>query len=602
MSNPLLEMQGLPPFSAIRPEHVEPAIDQVLADNRRAVDEILARGEYSWTGLIEPLERIDDRLGRIWSPVRHMNAVVNSEALRKAYNACLPKLSDYGTELGQREDLHGAYRQLKESPEYAELGEAQRKVIEDALLDFHLNGVDLAPEKKQRLKAIQQRLAELQSRFEEHLLDATHAWEKHVEDAQSLKGLPETARDLLAHNARQKSLDGWLINLEFPSYYAVMTHADDRTLRETVYTAYVTRASELGDKREWDNGPLMGEILALRQEAAGLLGFANYAERSLVRKMARSPQEVLDFLRDLARRARPAAEKELETLQAFARQELGLNELQAWDLGYAAEKLKQSRYALSSEELKPYFPVDRVLDGLFQLTSRLYGVRFTEVKDVDVWHPDVRFFEIRDEAGKLRAQFYLDLYARAHKRGGAWMDECMSRMQTAEVDQIPVAYMTCNSNPPVGGRPALFTHDEVITLFHEFGHGLHHMLTRIDYPSVSGINGVEWDAVELPSQFMENWCWEREPLDLFARHYETGEPLPDDLYDKLRATKTFQAGMQTLRQVEFALFDMRVHLEYRDGGSGWIQQILDEVRDEVAVVRPPAFNRFQYGFSHIFAG
>ncbi|MDX5332606.1 MAG: oligopeptidase A [Gammaproteobacteria bacterium] len=605
MSNPLLEMQGLPPFSRIRPEHVEPAIDHQLAGNRALLERLLEAGKatgYTWDNLIAPLEQAEDRLSRIWSPVQHMNSVVNSEALREAYNRCLPKLTEYGTEIGQNAALYQAFKSIAEGPGFERLDAAQQKTIRDALRDFHLSGVDLPEADKARYKAIQQELSRLQSRYEENLLDATNAWTRQVTDEAELAGLPDSARDMAAQAASEREMDGWVFTLDFPSYYAVMTYADSRDLREEMYSAYSTRASDQGGHPEWDNSDLMEQILALRHEAAGLLGYASYAHKSVATKMADDPKTILDFLRDLAGRSKPGAMREIEELRAFAATELGLDDLQAWDIGYASEKLQQQRYAISQEDLKPYFPVDQVLKGLYELVGRLYGVSIRPVEGVDTWHPDVRFYEVRDEDGEPRARFYLDLYARSKKRGGAWMDDCMGRMRTPEGLQLPVAYMTCNSTPPVGDKPALFTHDEVITLFHEFGHGLHHMLTQVDYPAVSGINGVEWDAVELPSQFMENWCWEREALDLFAAHWQTGERLPDALFDKLIATRNYHAAMMMVRQIEFALFDMRIHLEYDPARGGRIQEILDEVRAEVAVVQPPAFNRFQHGFSHIFAG
>jgi oligopeptidase A len=603
VSNPLLSLEGLPPFSEIRPEHVEPAIDALIQHNRQGIEDLLAGGgPFTWDTLIEPLEIMEDRLSRAWSPVRHMNAVVNSDALRDAYNACLPKLSDYATELGQNRTLYEAYRSLRDSVAFESLDTGQRKTIDDALRDFHLSGVDLPPERQQRFKAIQQELTRLQSKFEENLLDATHAWTRHFTDSTRLSGLPESALDLGRQNAAQQGKDGWVFNLEFPSYQAIMTYADDRELRRDFYHGYTTRASDQAAHPEWDNSKILCAVLRLRREAAGLLGYPSYAHKSLATKMADTPEQVLEFLHDLAQRSRPAAVRDYDELKAFARAELGLDRLEAWDVGYAGEKLRQSRFAISQEDLKPYFPVDRVLSGLFALVQRLYGVVIERDDHADVWHPDVRFYEIRDEQGRLRAQFYLDLYARPKKRGGAWMDECVNRLRTQDWVQLPVAYMTCNSSPPLGDKPALFTHDEVLTLFHEFGHGLHHMLTRVDYPSVAGINGVEWDAVELPSQFMENWCWEREALNLFAGHYETGEPLPEDLYQRLLSTKHFQAGMQMVRQLEFALFDMRIHLELESPSAGDVQRLLDEVRAEVAVVEPPDFNRFQHGFSHIFAG
>jgi oligopeptidase A len=604
MDNPLLNMQGLPAFSQIRPEHIEPAIDTLLAENRARIDELLTKsGKYTWENLIHPLEMMDDRLSRVWSPVRHMNSVVNSEALRVAYNACLPRLSEYGTELGQNERLFQAYQSIRNSDTFARLDVAQRKTIEDALRDFRLSGVHLPAADKERLKAIQQELSRAQSKFEENLLDATRAWKKHITDEAKLSGLPESALAMAQQTARNNGLKGWQLTLETPSFIAVMTYADDRELRRELYTAHNTRASDQGPHAgRWDNSEVMEQILRLRYEAARLLGFANYADKSFATKMAESPHQVIEFINDLVQRAKPVAEQELADLRSFAAAELGITDLQPWDIAYVSEKLRQRRYALSQEDLRPYFPVDRVLAGLFGLVQRLYGFNIEQRNEVDTWHPDVRFYQITDANGTVRGQFYLDLYAREHKRGGAWMDECANRMRTESGVQIPVAYMTCNSSPPIDGKPALFTHDEVITLFHEFGHGLHHMLTLVDYPEVSGINGVEWDAVEMPSQFMENWCWEREALDLFAKHYQTGEPLPDDLYRKLIAARHFLAGMQMLRQLEFALFDLRLHLEYDPQQGGRIQALVDEVRDAVAVVKPPSFVRFQHGFAHIFAG
>ncbi len=605
MSNPLLEMEGLPPFRHILPEHVEPAIDTVLARNRTRLEALLAQdGPYSWQNLVQPLEEMEDRLERVWSPVSHMNAVVNSEPLREAYNACLPKLSEYATEMGQNRRLYRAFRNIAESEDFARLEPAQQKVIDNALRDFRLAGVDLPPEKQQRYREIQQRLARLTSKFEENLLDATQAWTKHITDERRLAGLPESARAQARQAAAQRDLEGWLFTLEFPSYYAVMTYADDRELRRETYEAYVTRASDQGPHAgKWDNGPIMEEILALRHELARLLGYTNFAERSLATKMAPSPEKVMAFLRDLADRSLGQAREELEALRRFAREHHGVETLEAWDISYYSEKQRQHLYALSDEDLRPYFPENRVIPGLFEVVKRLYGLDIRRLEGIETWHEDVRFYEIRDGEGRLRGQFYLDLYARPKKRGGAWMDVCISRMRRTDgTVQTPVAYLTCNLTPPVGDEPALFTHDEVITLFHEFGHGLHHMLTTVDYASVSGISGVAWDAVELPSQFMENWCWQREALDLIAGHYRTGEPLPGDLFHKMNAARNFQAGMQMVRQLELSLFDFRLHLEYDPEQGPRIQQILDQVRAEVAVIRPPVYNRFQHGFAHIFAG
>jgi oligopeptidase A len=600
--NPLLELDGLPPFSHIRPEHVEPAIDHLLAESRALTERLLqSGGPYTWESLIQPLELADDRLSRAWSPVSHMNAVVNNDELRQAYNACLPKLSDYATEMGQNERLYRAYREVADGEE--SLDRAQKKSLENALLDFHLSGVDLPPEQKQRFKEISSELSRLTSRYEENLLDATNAWSKLITDEQELAGLPQSSLDLARQAATQSDRDGWLLTLEFPSYLPVLTYCDNRDLRREMYEAYATRASDRGPHAgRWDNGELMEQILRLRHEAAQLLGFENYAERSLARKMAPSTEAVLEFLHDLAERSHPQAAAELEELTRYAAEQHSHHELQAWDIGYYSEKLRQERFDISQEELKPYFPEDRVVPGLFAVVGKLFGISIREIEGVDRWHPDVRFFEIRDHNGEVRGQFYLDLYARSKKRGGAWMDDCISRLFTPEMDQIPVAFLTCNFSPPVGERPALFTHDEVQTLFHEFGHGLHHLLTRIDYPSVSGIHGVAWDAVELPSQFLENWCWEREALDMISGHWESGEPMPEGLFQRMTAARNFQSAMQMVRQLEFALFDFRIHREYDPALGGRIYEILEQVREQVAVIRPPEFNRFAHGFSHIFAG
>ena len=602
MKNPLLDLEGLPPFSRIKPEHVVPAVDQLLRDARKRVDELLAaEGPFNWRGLVEPLEILDDRLNRAWSPINHMNSVVNSEALREAYNACLPKLSDYATEMGQNERLFAAYRQVAEGSE--PLNQAQRKLLDNALLDFHLSGVDLPEASKARFKEISQALSRLTSKFEENVLDATHAWSKLITDPQALAGLPESAMGLARQIAEQRGESGWMLTLEFPSYLPVMNYADNRELRRELYEAFSTRASDQGPYGgHWDNTEIMEEILALRHEMAGLLGFSNYSERSLARKMANSCDQVLAFLNDLARRSHTQAEHELSELEAYVRERHGVEGLQAWDIGYYSEKLRQDRYAITQEELKPYFPETRVIPGMFSVVKRLFGLQIIEVEGVEGWHPDVRFFEIRDRQGEIRGQFYLDLYARPKKRGGAWMDTCITRLFTDDYDQIPVAYLTCNFSPPVGGVPALFTHEEVQTLFHEFGHGLHHLLTRVDYPAVAGINGVAWDAVELPSQFMENWCWEQQALNLISGHYQTGDPIPDALYARMRAAKNFQSGMQMVRQLEFAIFDFRIHMEYDPQQGGRIYETLAQVRDQVAVLKPPAFNRFPHSFSHIFAG
>ncbi len=601
MNNPLLESHELPPFSRILPEHIKPAIEAIVADNEQAVAELLASGNGTdWVSLQEPLDALDDRLSQAWSPVGHMNAVVNSDALRAAYNGCLPLLSEYSTRLGQNRQLFEAYQALADSPEFHKLDSAQQKVINDTLRDFHLAGVALDDEKKARFGEIKKQLSELTSKFSDNVLDATMAWSKLITDESELAGLPESALAGAKQLAAAKGQDGWLLNLDFPSYFPVMTYCDNRELRKEVYTAFATRASDQGPNAdEFDNSDNIRQILKYRQELAELLGFVNYAEYSLARKMADSPESVMTFLQDLAQKSKPQAEKELAELLAFAQKEYGVTELEAWDIGYYGEKLRQQRYAISQEELRPWFPAEKVIAGMFAVVNRLFGVEFEAVAEFDTWHQDVRFFNITRD-GEVIGRFYLDLYAREHKRGGAWMDVCRSRWLKEDALQLPVAYLTCNFTPPVGDKPALLTHDEVVTLFHEFGHGLHHMLTQVNYAAVSGIGGVAWDAVELPSQFMENWCWEKEGLAIISGHYETGEPLPEAMLDKLLAAKNFQSAMTMVRQLEFSLFDFMLHKEYQTDMD--VQAVLDGVRQQVSVVIPPAFNRFQNSFSHIFAG
>ena len=605
--NPLLTMSGLPPFQHIKAEHIEPALKAIIKENREQIEILLKENKhFTWDNLIQPLEDMDDRLGRMWSPVSHMNSVVNSDELRDAYNNCLPLLSEYSTEMGQNVELYKAYQSIKDSAEFAMLDEAQQKIIENALRDFHLSGIDLPDEKKKRFREIRQQLSKLTSKYEENILDATQAWSKHITDEKLLAGLPESALAMAKQAAEAKELDGWLFTLNFPSYYAVISYADERALREEMYQAYSTRASDQGPNAgEFDNSQIMQDILALRHEVAQLLGFKNYAERSLATKMAETPEQVLTFLHDLAKRSKPMAKQELAELTGFARQEHNVADLSAWDVPYYGEKLRQHTFDISQEDLKPYFPETKVIPGMFAVVKRLYAISINKIDSVETWHDDVQFYEIRDAKDNVRGQFYLDLYARDKKRGGAWMDDCMGRKRNVDGSlQIPVAYLTCNLTQPIGDDPALFTHDEVITLFHEFGHGLHHMLTQVDHIGVSGINGVAWDAVELPSQFMENWCWEREALELIAGHYQTGEAIPDELLNKMYAAKNFQVGMQMVRQIEFSLFDFRMYYEYNPEAKSAtsIQDILDEVRQEVAVLIPPAYNRFQHGFSHIFAG
>jgi oligopeptidase A len=604
MTNPLLENTNLPAFSNIQPEHVLPAMTRLIAESRSTIDGLLANGgPYTWASLVEPLEDIDDRINRAWSPVGHMNAVVNSDELREAYNACLPLLSSYATDVGQNDLLFQAYKSIADGPEIERLDIAQRKIIENALRDFRLSGVDLPPAEKQRFKEIAQELSQLGSQFQDHVMDATQGWTRHVEDESLLAGLPDSARAMAAQAALAKGQSGWLFTLEFPSYIAIMTYADHRDLRRQLYEAYATRASDQGPNAgQWNNTEVMEKLLALRHEEARLLGFKNFAELSLATKMAPGTEEVVAFLENLAERSRASAQEDLTELRAFAEDELGINQPDAWDWTYASEKLRQKKYQLSEEEVRAYFPASRVVAGMFAVVERLYGLTIREKSGINVWHPDARFYEIHDQTGELRGAFFLDLYARAKKRGGAWMDECVTRRRLADQVQIPVAYLTCNFTPPTGDAPALLRHDEVQTLFHEFGHGLQHMLTRIDHLGVSGIHGVEWDAVELPSQFMENFCWEPEALALISSHHETGEPLPKLLLDKMIAARNFQSGMQMLRQLEFSLFDFRIHRDFDPVKGGRIYQILDEVRRKVSVVFPPSFNRFPHSFSHIFGG
>lgn len=600
--NPLLNAFDLPPYSAIRPEHVEPAIEQILQDNRRAIADILAnQGEYpTWNSLVLALDALHERLNRAWSPVSHLNAVCNSAELRNAYEACLPKLSQYWTEMGQNRALFDAWKALEASPAATAFDAAQQRIVEQTLRDFRLSGIDLPAEQQQRYGEIQMRLSELSSRFSNQLLDATQAWTKSIDDDAQLAGLPESSKLQMKMAAEAKGLSGWLISLEFPSYYPVMTYADDRALREELYSAYATRASEAGPNAgEFDNGPLMAEILDLRQELAQLLGYAHYADLSLATKMASSTEQVLGFLRDLSVRGRASAERDLSELRAFAA-EHGVDDLQSWDVGYFSEKLRQSRYSLSQEALRAYFPIDKVLGGLFAIAERLFGIQINELSDFETWHPDARLFEI-SENGQPIGRFFFDLYARANKRGGAWMDGARSAWRdTTGAWVTPVANLVCNFTPGVGETPALLTHDEVTTLFHEFGHGIHHLLTRIEYPSAAGINGVAWDAVELPSQFMENWCWEPEGLALMSAHYQTGEALPQPMLDKMLAAKNFQSGMMLLRQMEFSLFDFELHATHGDGRS--VMDVLQAIRDDMAVFQPPRWGRFPHGFSHIFAG
>ncbi|MGQ7246565.1 oligopeptidase A [Halomonas sp. V046] len=604
-ANPLLESHTLPPFGDIRPEHIAPAIDTLLKECRRETEALVSRAEReapTWESLAAPLEAINDRLSKAWSPVSHLNGTMSTPELREAHDGCLQELSDYSTWLGQHEGLFRAWQALKAGPDWAKLNDGQRRAVENTLRDFRLAGVDLPEAKKRRYAEIKSRLSSLASTFSNQLLDATQAWSLELDSAERLAGLPDSALQTLAANAEAKGKAGYRITLDFPSFYPVLSYADDRELRQEVYTAFVTRASDTGPHGgEYDNAPIMEETLALRRELADLLGFATYADLSLATKMADSPQQVLGFLDNLAERALAQGHEEFSELTDYARDELGIDDLSPWDVGYASEKLREARYAISDEQLRPYFPAPRAVDGLFSVVERLYGVSVSEDPTAPSYHPDVRFYRIFDKNTPI-AGFYLDLYAREGKRGGAWMDECRVRRRHEGELQLPVAYLTCNFTRPVGDKPAALTHDEVTTLFHEFGHGLHHMLTQQDVADISGINGVAWDAVELPSQFMENFCWEREGLDLISGHVDSGEPLPDELFKRLTAARNFQSAMGMLRQVELSLFDFRLHLEKAAPSATDIQALLDEVRDAVSVVPRVEFNRFQNGFGHIFAG
>jgi len=595
--NPLLQLDGLPRFSEIRPEHVEPALRQVLDENRRRIAAIEALTNPTFDSVVVPLEAMRHRLGRVWSPVGHLNGVMNSEPLRVAYNACLPLLSEYSTDLAQNEALYRAYKHIAEH-EGPRLDAVQREVLAHALRDFRLAGVALDGERKARFKAIMMELSQLGAKFEENVLDATNEWSRHVTDAAELKGINAGIIDQAAQRAKDKGLPGWLFGLDQPTYVAVVTDCESPDMRRAFYEAWSTRASDQGPSAgKYDNTQVIERILALRHEASRLLDFNNFAEYALADRMAHTVPEVTGFLRQLARAARGAGERDLAELEAFAGRKLD-----AWDITFYSERLQQQRYAVSQEELREYLPLPRVLDGLFEVAEQLYGIKVSQKNGVPLWHPDARYYEILDAGGTAIASFYLDPYARPHKRAGAWMDDCIGRQQLGGELTLPVAYLVCNSLPPQGDRPAQLTHDDVVTLFHEFGHGLHHMMTRVGYPSLAGISGVAWDAVELPSQFMENYAWLPEVLARVTAHAQTGAPLPADKQRQLIATRSFQAGLQTLRQVEFALFDMRLHAEYDPARGGRVYEILNEVRDEVAVIRVPSWHRFPHNFGHVFAG
>jgi len=601
--NPLLDHTALPRFAAIHAEHVGPAVAATVAEYRARIDALLAAAApRTFANTLLPQEALEQRLEQVWSPVSHLHAVKDSEALRAVYGAAEQAISDYAAELGQNRELYAAVQAVADSAEFAALPRAAKTLVEHSLRDFRLSGVALEEPARTRFREIANALTRLATEFEEAVLDATQAWSEPVDEA-GLRGVPDAERESLSQAAAEAGRDGYLVTLKQPSVQAILTYADDRALRERVYTAYHTRASEQGPHAgQFDNSARIEEILALRHEAARLLGFANAAEESLATKMAGTPARVLDFLRDLVRRAKPVAQRELVELREFARAELDLAELQPWDVTYASEKLRVAKFSLSEEELKPYFPLPGVLDGLFAIVSRVFGATLRERDGVETWHPDVRYYDVLDADGRVRAGCFVDLYTRTGKRGGAWMDVCRSRFVAGGAAQLPIAYLTCNFAPPVGDKPSLLTHDDATTLFHEFGHGLHHLLTDVDYPSVSGIDGVEWDAVELPSQFMENFCWQRDALNLFARHWQTGELLPDDLFARMLSARHFHAGLFLVRQLEFALFDFRLHLEFDPARGARALELLAEVRSEVAVITPPPWQRMPHSFAHVFAG
>lgn len=599
--NPLLHLTGLPKFDQVKAEHVSPAIDHLLTEARKTVATLSqdSSSNVTWENFAAQLEDMEEKLARAWSQVGHMNAVVNSPELRAAYNDNLSKLTDFYADLGQDERLYAKFRSLRASPEFDALPPTQKKIVENELRDFRLGGAELSNAKKVRFKEIQEQLSKLSAKFEENVLDNTNDYSLYVEDEDTLGGIPDDVLQTAKEAAVEEHKSGWKFTLHSPSYFPVLQYGQNRELRAKLYRAYATRASEFG-KPEWDNTPLIKDILKLRLEAANLLGFENYAELSLATKMAESPQHVSDFLQDLAVKAKPYALKDKAELEQYAAK-LGITDMQAWDVAYVSEKLREDKYAFSDLEIKQYFPESKVLDGLFKVVESIFGIQVSP-SQASLWHDTASFYDIKDQNNQLIGQFYLDLYARNNKRGGAWMDEAITRRKVSGVITTPVAFLTCNFSAPVGGKPALFTHDEVLTMFHEFGHGLHHMLTQVNDYSVSGIKGVEWDAVELPSQFMENFCWEWDVLRHMTAHVDTGAQLPRALFDKMVLAKNFQAGMQTMRQIEFSLFDIRLHSEFDPDAQQSALDLIEAVRDEVAVVRPPKWNRFPNNFTHIFAG
>ncbi len=619
--NASLYEHDLPQFSQLDWQHAESKLTQLLADNQQAIHRLLRESPSpTWSTFVEPLDELEDRLDQYWSLISHLHAVADSESIRKVYRACLPKLSEYGTSLSHNPALYQRMLAMVDQP----LEDVQHKILDDEILGFKLSGIDLSKTDQRRFSDLVQELSKLSSKFEENILDASQAWTKHVTDLADLSGIPEHALTTAARAAAEKNLAGYVFTLELPDYIAVMRHADARSLREEMYIAFSTRASDQGPQAgKWDNTPVMHRMMVLRTELAHVLGFANYAEYALATRMVKTSDKVLEFLAQLSAVALPKAKKEYEELCSFARETLGLDELYAWDVTYASEKLRQRDYAISEEDLRPYFPEPRVLSGLFEIVHRLFGITIHPVDHADVWHPDVRCYAVYDADRQLRSYFYLDLYVRPNKRNGAWMDDCRSRRLLKDKVQCPIAFVNCNFNRPIDADPALFTHDDVVTLFHEFGHALQHMLTTVNYLGAAGLNGIPWDAVEFASQFLENWAWQRDAISKIAVHYQTGEPLPDTLFQRMRRAKKFQAGLHTIRQLEFALFDIRLHVEFstdegaaasaevvnRSGDAADVayrgsqmQQILDDVRQQVNLFPIPAYNRFAHSFSHIFAG
>lgn len=595
-------MKKQPFFSPCDLKTYQAEFTQLLEENKRKITLLTQQTNASFEDLIHPLDELSNELHLKWSTLSHMHNVVDTDEVRNIYNQVLPLLSDYQTNMGHNMPLFMAFKQIADSPAFPALSAEKQKIITDSLRDFRLSGIELNEKDKEHFRELEKKLSELSSRFSDNVMDATNAWQKEVTDIGMLKGLPEHVINYATQKAVEKNKNGFVLTLEMPCYLAVMSYAENRDLRREIHTAFVMRASELGDKA-FDNTSVMEEILTIRHQLATLLGYPNYAELSLATKMFDKPEKVLHFLNELVQLARPFAQNEFETLQQFAMEQDHLK-LEPWDIAYYSEKLQKKLFDFTSEELRVYFPEPTVLAGLFKLVSQLYNIHIEPLYDMPVWHDDVKCFVIRDKGNRDIGYFYIDLYARAQKHGGAWMDDFCSRYRTLSGElQLPIAFLTCNFAAPENNQPALLTHDDVITLFHEFGHGLHHLLTKMEILDISGISGVEWDAVELPSQFMENFCWEKSVLNQISRHYQTGETLPDALYEQLIASKNFQTAMQMLRQLEFALFDFHIHLDFHPkSDTAFIQKTLNEVRKKVSVVPVIATNRFQHGFSHIFAG